>query len=259
MYYEAMIKVERHGSVLRVSLNRPEVRNALNDELINAVYEVFATVSKEIRAIVLSGEGAAFCAGGDLEWMKKAAGYSVEENKADAMRIAKMFAAIRDCHAVSIASVHGYAMGGGAGIISACDVAIATEDSKFAFSEVKLGLIPATISPFVIDKIGKGHARALFATGEIFDANHALRIGLVNEVVSAREKESAITKKLRAILSAGPNAIYGAKKLVIDAPLSTEETATRLAETRASEEGTAGIQAFLNKQAPPFVENVIVE
>jgi methylglutaconyl-CoA hydratase len=251
-----MIKVDRHGSVLRVSLNRPEVRNALNDELIQNVYEVFSTVSKEIRVIVLSGEGAAFCAGGDLEWMKKAAGYSVEENKADAMKIAKMFTAIRDCHAVSIASVHGFAMGGGSGMVAACDIAIATEDTKFAFSEVKLGLIPATISPFVIDKIGKGHSRALFATGELFDASHAFRIGLVREVVPARDREDAVTKKVRAILAAGPEAIHGAKRLVIDAPLSMEETAQRLADTRASEEGKAGIQAFLNKQPAPFVENV---
>ena len=174
-YYEAMLKVEREGAVLRVSLNRPEVRNALNDELIESITQVFATVSFEIRVIVLSGEGSAFCAGGDLEWMRKAAGYSEAENIADALKVSHMFTAIRDCRAVTIASVHGAAMGGGCGIIAACDIAIATEDVKFGFSEVKLGLIPATISPFVIDRIGRGHARSLFVTGEVFNAEHAPR------------------------------------------------------------------------------------
>lgn len=252
-----MLKVDREGPVLRVSLNRPEVRNALNDELIASLYQLFTTLSSEIRVVVLSGEGTAFCAGGDLEWMRKAAGYSEEENLADAMRISKMFTAIRDCQAVTIASVHGAAMGGGCGIIAACDVAVSSEDAKYAFSEVKLGLIPATISPVVIDRIGKGHSRALFATGEVFNAAHALQIGLVHEVSAARER--AVDKKVRAILSAGPKAIVGAKRLVIDSPLSAEETARRLAEARASEEAQAGIAAFLEKKPAPFVAEMDYE
>ena len=247
-----MIKVERDGPVIRVSLNRPEVRNALNDELIDAIYQVFTTASSDIRVIVLSGEGATFCAGGDLEWMRKAAGYSEDENIADAMRISKMFSAIRDCHAVTIASVHGAAMGGGCGLISACDIAVATADSKFAFSEVKLGLIPATISPFVIDRIGKGHARALFVTGEVFDAAHAFAIGLIHEIPEG-DRERSVNRKIRAILAAGPQSIVGAKALVNDSPLSAEETAKRLASARASEEGKSGIAAFLNKEKAPFV------
>lgn len=249
----AMIKVERFGPVLTVSLNRPEVRNALNEELINALYEIFSTVSREIRVIVLSGEGTSFCAGGDLEWMKRAANYSEEENKQDAIRLAKMFQAIRNCHAVTIASLHGHVMGGGTGIVAACDIAIATEDTKFAFSEVKLGLIPATISPIVIDKIGKGHARALFVTGEVFEANHAFRIGLIHEVIPAREREGALHKKIRFVLSAGPEAIVGAKNLVFDSPLSIDETAERLAKTRMGQEAISGMNAFLEKQSAPFV------
>lgn len=251
-----MLKVERLGPVLRVSLARSEVRNALNDELIDAVYSLYSTVSDEIRAVVLEGQGASFCAGGDLEWMKRAANYTEEQNFEDAMRIARMFAAIRDCRAVTIASVHGAAMGGGAGIVACCDIAIATEDTKFAFSEVKLGLIPATISPFVIDKIGRGHSRALFATGEVFGSAHAFHIGLVHEIVSSRDRESAINRRLRAVLSAGPNAVKGAKDLVLDSPLTIEETARRLASTRASAEGIAGISAFLEKRPAPFVEPV---
>ena len=247
-----MLKVEREGAVLRVSLNRPEVRNALNDELIAAITQVFTTVSTDIRVIVISGEGAAFCAGGDLEWMRKAAGYTEAENVADAMRISKMFTTIRDCHAVTIASVHGSAMGGGCGMIAACDIAIATEDTKFAFSEVKLGLIPATISPFVIDRIGKGHTRALFVTGEVFSSAHALAIGLIHEIPEG-DRERSVNRKIRSILASGPQAIVGAKGLVNDAPLSAEETAKRLAAARASDEGKAGISAFLAKGKAPFV------
>lgn len=251
-----MLKVERNGPVLRVQLNRPEVRNALNDDLIAGLYQVFTTVSPDIRAIVIGGEGAAFCAGGDLEWMKKAATYTEEQNIRDAMMVSRLWAAVQNCHAFTIANVHGAAMGGGSGLVACCDVAIATEDSKFAFSEVKLGLIPATIGPFVVDKIGKGHARALFATGEIFSAHRAFEIGLVHEVVASKDREAVIAKKLRNVLSAGPKAVAGAKKLVIDMPLSYEETANRLAAFRASEEGQEGLGAFLEKRTAKFVEQV---
>jgi enoyl-CoA hydratase/carnithine racemase len=253
---EGMIKVDRHGPVLRVQLNRPEVRNALNDDLIGALYQVFTTVSTDIRAIILGGEGPAFCAGGDLDWMRKAAAYTEEENKRDAMLVSKLWAAVQNCHAFTLANVHGAAMGGGSGLVACCDMAIATEDSKFAFSEVKLGLIPATIGPFVVDKIGKGHARALFATGEVFSAQQAYEIGLVHEVVASKDKEALITKKLRNVLSAGPKAVAGSKKLVLDMPLSYEETAARLAAFRASEEGQEGLAAFLEKRTASFVEQV---
>ena len=254
-----MLKVEREGAVLRVSLNRPEVRNALNDQMIEAVTKVFTTVLPEIRVIVVSGEGSVFCAGGDLEWMRKAAGYTEGENIADALKVSKMFSAIRDCRAVTVASIHGAAMGGGCGIIAACDIAIAAEDTKFGFSEVKLGLIPATISPFVIDRIGKGHARALFVTGEVFHSDHALAIGLVHEVAHSGERDLTVNRKIRAILAAGPKAIVGAKALVNDAPLSADETAKRLAVARASDEGKAGVSAFLKKERAPFVTEMDYE
>jgi methylglutaconyl-CoA hydratase len=254
-----MLKVEREGALLRVSLNRPEVRNALNDDLIESITQVFSTVSSEIRVIVLTGEGSAFCAGGDLEWMRRAGEYTDAENVADALKISHMFAAIRDCKAVTIASIHGAAMGGGCGIIAACDIAISTEDAKFGFSEVKLGLIPATISPFVIDRIGRGHAKALFVTGEVFHSNHALAIGLVHEVAHSGERELAVNRKVRSILAASPQAIIGAKALVNDSPLTAEETAKRLATARASADGKAGVGAFLNKQKAPFVTEMDYE
>ncbi|HLO99441.1 MAG TPA: enoyl-CoA hydratase-related protein [Fimbriimonas sp.] len=251
---KSMITVVQEGSVLRVSLNRPEVRNALNDELIEHLIQVFTTVSPAIRVIVLAGKGPAFCAGGDLEWMQKAAGYTEEQNRQDALRIAKLFGAIKNCTAVTIAVVHGAAMGGAGGLISACDIAISTQDAKFGFTEVRLGLIPATISPFVIDRIGPGHARALFVSGEIFDAERAQRIGLVHDVVPAIELERTVQKKIRGILANGPSASLNSRKLVLDHPLSTEETANRLAATRASAEGKEGITAFLEKRNAAFVE-----
>lgn len=250
-----MIKVVQEGSVLRVSLNRPDVRNALNDELIDQLYTVFSTVSPAIRVIVLSGNGAAFCAGGDLEWMRKAAGYTEEQNRQDALGIAKLFGAIRNSTAVTIAVVHGAAMGGAGGLISACDIAISSEDAKFGFTEVRLGLIPATISPFVIDRIGAGHARALFVSGEIFNAEHALRIGLIHESVPSSDLEKTLQRKIRAILANGPKASLGARQLVLDHPLSTEETANRLAAARATPEAQEGIGAFLDKRNPSFKED----
>ena len=208
-----MLSSEFKSPVLYLSLNRPEVRNAFNDELIGALAEAFRSLPGGTRAVVLRGEGAAFCAGGDLEWMRRAASYTVQENEADALKLARLFASIQNCPAVVVAQVHGAAFGGGCGLVAAADVAVASDDCKFAFSEVRLGLIPATIAPFVLSKIGAGHARALFTTGEAFDANRALRIGLVHEVCAAGELDEAVIAKLTAILAAGPRAAIDARRL----------------------------------------------
>lgn len=242
------------GPVMRVVLNRPEVRNAFNDELISKLTDAFASVGKETRAVVISGEGEAFCAGGDLEWMRKAAGYSHEENQRDALRLARLFRSIVECPAPVIAQVAGPAFGGGCGLVAAADIAVASDDSKFAFSEVKLGLIPATISPFVIPKIGAGHARALFVSGEPFSAEHALRIGLVHDVVPREELDAAVDRKLKHILASGPEAVHHAKLLVKDHPLGLDESARRLADARASREGKEGVAAFLEKRKASFAE-----
>lgn len=243
------------GVVTRIVLNRPEVRNAFNDELIARLSEAFGLVEKGTRAIVLSGEGEAFCAGGDLEWMRKAAAYTQEENQRDALRLARLFRTISECPAVVIARVAGPAFGGGCGLVAASDIAIASDDSKFAFSEVKLGLIPATISPFVIPKIGAGHARALFTTGEAFNAEHALRIGLVHEVVTRDQLDEAVDRKLKLVLAAGPEAIHQSKRLIRDHPLSLDDAARRLADARASKEGKEGVAAFLEKRKAYFVSD----
>lgn len=250
-----MLRVESEGPLLRVTLNRPEVRNAFNDELIAGLSEVFLGVEAgKTRAIILAGEGDAFCAGGDMQWMRKAAAYTEEQNYEDALKLAKLFQSMVECPAVVISRVHGPAFGGGCGLVCASDVAVASENALFAFSEVKLGLVPATISPFVIPKIGHGHARALFATGEAFGADHALRIGLVHEV--AADLDGAIEKKLKAILSAGPNAVARAKTLAAAEPLSLEDAARLLAKFRSSEEGKEGLSAFLEKRRPSFATSV---
>ncbi len=244
------------GPVMRIVLNRPEVRNAFNDELIAMLSDAFASVGKGTRAVVISGEGEAFCAGGDLEWMRKASGYTPEQNQRDALRLARLFRSIAECPAVVIARVSGPAFGGGCGLVAAADIAIASSDSKFAFSEVRLGLIPATISPFVIPKIGAGHARALFTTGEAFGADHAFRIGLVHEVVEQEGLDAAVERKLKLIFSAGPEAVHQAKRLVRDHPLSLDEAAKRLADARSGKEGAEGVAAFLEKRKAGFVGDV---
>lgn len=248
-----MLKVESKGSVLNLTLNRPEVRNAINDELIAALTTALIEVPAEVRAVVIRGEGQGFCAGGDLEWMRKAASYTEEQNYQDALKVAGLFRAVTDCPAVVISLVHGAAFGGGSGLVASSDIAIATPDAKFSFSEVKLGLIPATISPFVIDKIGAGHARALFTTGEPFGAEHALRIGLVHEV--ADDLEAGLGRKLKNILASGPKAVTASKRLTLDEGVSTEETARRLARARAGDEGIEGVAAFLEKRKASFVED----
>jgi enoyl-CoA hydratase/carnithine racemase len=247
-----MLRVESDGPLLRVTLNRPEVKNAFNDELIAELHKAFAGVRLgETRVVVLAGEGDAFCAGGDLQWMKKAASYTEEQNYEDALKLAKLFQAMVDCPAVIIARVQGAAFGGGCGLVSASDVAIAGEKALFAFSEVRLGLVPATISPFVIPKIGQGHARALFATGEAFGAEHALRIGLVHEV--SQDLDASIDKKIKTVLSAGPHAVAKAKALGWNQPLDLESASRLLASVRAGDEGKEGVAAFLEKRKATFV------
>lgn len=249
-----MLSTERQGSILRVTLQRPEVRNAFNDELIAKLTEAFRNVPDGVRAVVLAGDGPSFCAGGDLEWMRRAANYTEEENYQDALKLADLFSSVAQCPAVVIARVQGAAFGGGCGLVSASDVAISANNAKFAFSEVRLGLIPGTISPFVIPKIGRGHARALFATGEAFTADHALRIGLVHEVVAEEGLDEAIAAKVKWVLAAGPQSVTAAKRLVLDGDLSLDECARRLARARSGAEGKEGVSAFLEKRKASFVE-----
>jgi len=248
-----MLTAEFRDPVLFLTLNRPEVRNAFNDELIGKLTDAFTTLPRGTRGVVLTGAGIAFCAGGDLEWMRKAAGYSHKENIADAMRLASLFGAIQRCPAVVVVKVNGAAYGGGCGLVAAADVAVASTEAKFAFSEVRLGLIPATIAPFVLSKIGPGNARALFTTGEAFDAARALQIGLVHAVVDKGGLDAAADAKLVAILAAGPKATALARDLVLEGLTGPEETARRLAAARSSDEGKEGVAAFLEKRKARWV------
>jgi methylglutaconyl-CoA hydratase len=251
--------VEERDEVLYVTLNRPDVHNAFNDELIAEAIDVFRDAAKRgPRAIVMRGEGPSFCAGADLNWMSRMVGYTRDENVRDASHLATMFAAINECSAPVIGRIHGAAIGGGVGLVAVCDIAIASTDAKFGLSEVKLGIMPAVISPYVVAKIGATHARALFLTGERFDAERALRIGLVHRVVdNERSLDRAIDDTVAQIRSSGPEAVRETKKLIehvashamLDAvPYTIEAIATR----RVSKEGQAGMNAFLKKEKPPW-------
>ncbi|MBL8060546.1 MAG: enoyl-CoA hydratase/isomerase family protein [Chthonomonas sp.] len=246
-----MLTVEANGPVTTITLNRPEVRNALSDHLIAALTEAFRGVSTETRAIVLTGADPAFCAGGDLEWMKRAASYTTEENIADALKLAELFQAIATCKPIVVARVNGHAFGGGAGLVACCDAAVMAPKALMSFSEVKLGLIAATISRFVVPKIGQGHARHLFSTGEVFGADHALRIGMVHAV--GDDLDDLVNAKLKAILAAGPESAYASKMLAQDPALEPDVGARLLAERRATAEAKEGISAFLEKRKASFV------
>jgi methylglutaconyl-CoA hydratase len=243
------LEIERDGDLLRVTLNRPETRNAFDAELIAELAEAFVDVGKA-RAVVLAGEGASFCAGADVEWMRSSVELSHEENVADAVALHRLLDAIDKCPAPVVARVQGHALGGGAGLVACADIVVAHEQAVFAFSEVKLGIVPAVISPFALAKIGASAARRYFLTGERFDAQTALRIGLVHEV--AHDLDGALNGVLRELRTAGPRATRAAKRLVLDAPLDGQETAQRIAERRASPEGQEGLRAFLDKRAPSW-------
>ena len=246
------VEVVSSASVGWIHLNRPDVHNAINELLIAELTDAFTRFSTDawIEAIVLTGNGKSFCAGADLEWMGRVADYSHDENLADARLVKVLFEAIVQCPKVTIAAVNGAAMGGGAGLVAACDYAIASETAFFAFSEVKLGLIPAVISPYVIEKIGPGAARAYFTTGRRFDAATALRLGLVQEIVPAEDLDAAVNSVLTDACSGGPKAIAAAKQLLRALATGTADTVEAIAQIRVSPEGQEGIRAFLEKRKP---------
>lgn len=260
-----VLRVERDGAVARVTINRPEVRNAFNAELIAALRSTFEALAVEppasLRAVVLAGEGKAFCAGADIEWQRASIGLSMEDNEADARRLQEMLVAIDECPVPVIAAVHGAALGGGMALCCVADITVATADTTFGFTEVKLGLMPAVISPFVLPRIGEGSARALFTTGERFGAERALRIGLVSEVVPDGAALAArVDALLGEILSAGPEAVRNAKAVIRDQRgLPRAEalslTVGRAARQRISAEGQEGLVAFLDKRPASWRED----
>jgi methylglutaconyl-CoA hydratase len=242
------LRIEREEDVLRVTLARPETRNAFDAALITELAEAFVDVGTS-RAVVLAGDGPSFCAGADVEWMRASADLGVEENVADANALRRMFEAIDACPAPVLAVVHGHALGGGVGLVACSDVVVAHPGTVFAFSEVKLGIIPAVISPFALRRIGESAARRYFVTGERFDAITALRIGLVHEV--SADLDAALGRVLGELRTAGPRAARHAKRLVLDRPDGVE-TARRIAERRTSDEGQEGLRAFLERRRPSW-------
>ncbi len=256
-----MLKVDIQNSVAQVVLDRPDVHNAFNEELIARLDVTFSEIGTrtDVRAAVLRGNGKSFSAGADMNWMKRTANYGRDENFRDARAAAQMFLTLAQCPKPVIARVHGAALGGGAGLVAACDIAIAVETAQFGFTEVKLGIIPAVISPFVIARIGLANAREYFLTGERFPAPVARELGLVQHVVpDETAMDALIESKLAQVLTSSPSAVAAAKELlfgVAGLPLGStlDYTADAIARARASDQGQAGIAAFLSRSKPPWV------
>lgn len=256
----SVVLTEQSGSVLRITLNRPSVRNAFDEEVIAALTAAAksAAANRALRAIVIAGSGPSFCAGADLAWMAKAILYSREENRRDAEDLARLLELLDTLPVPLIARVHGAALGGGAGLVAVADIAVSADDTVFGFTETKLGIIPAVISPYVLGKIGASAARELFLTGARFTAERAQRIGLVHRVVSGATLDETVDRYLREILTSGPRAVSAAKSLLREIRGSRSEdviglTTNRIAEQRVSAEGQEGMQAFLEKRKPNWV------
>jgi methylglutaconyl-CoA hydratase len=255
------LTVAVNDRIARITLTRPEVRNAFNDEVIQQLKAAFESVGtmNDVRAVVLAAEGPAFCAGADLNWMRRMADYTREENLADAGQLAAMLKAIYECPKPTIAAVQGDVFAGGTGLVAACDIAVSVDTATYCLSEVRLGLIPATISPYVIRAMGARAAHRYFLTAERFPAQEALRIGFVHELVGADTLESRVAELAQALVSASPNAVKACKRLVqdvagreIDAAL-VAATVEGIADIRASEEGREGVASFLQKRKPSWL------
>jgi len=251
-----MLEVTREGGVARVTLNRPELRNAFDDALIASLKRTFLEIEKDtsIRVMVLAGNGPAFCAGADLNWMKRMAGYGHQENLADAKALAGMLAALDRLPKPTIARVHGPVFAGGTGLVAACDIAVGTPEAKFCLSEAKLGLSPATISPYVIRAMGERTARRYFLTAEVFDAQEAFRVGMLSLLVATEDLDASVGSLVEHLLAGGPQAHASIKTLIRSVAgrrpddALAGETAQRIAEIRGSPEGKEGIAAFLEKR-----------
>jgi methylglutaconyl-CoA hydratase len=255
------LELTRSGPVARVMLNRPDVRNAFNDGVIAELTQAFGELSRDasLRAVVLGGHGKAFCAGADLAWMRAMADYSWEENRADAGKLADMLWAIDACPVPVVGRIHGDCYAGGVGLASVCDVLVAAEGMQFCLSEAKLGLLPATIAPYVVRALGEQASRRYFTTAERFDAATAKALGFVHEVVAPDALDAKVDEIVAAIVANGPAAVRACKRLVKEVaarPITPElraDTARRIADIRASDEGKDGVQSFLNKRKPSWL------
>jgi methylglutaconyl-CoA hydratase len=255
------LQQKTEGYVHTITLNRPEVRNAFNEEIIAELTDAFAQAGtrSDVRAVVLAAEGTAFCAGADLNWMRRMAQYTREENLADAVKLAHMLRAIYECPKPTIARVQGDVFAGGMGLVAVCDMAVCTESAQFCLSEVKLGLIPATISPYVIRAMGTRAAHRYFLTAERFNAQEAHSIGFVHEVIAADQLDAKIAELTQALLTASPDALHACKQLLHRVAGQTihqaliDETVASIADTRASAQGQEGVQSFLEKRKPSWL------
>lgn len=249
--------VKKDQGVTEVWLNRPELHNAFNDEMIEEIITLFESFKDE-RLIILTGKGNSFCAGADLNWMKAMKNYTKEENFKDSKRLARMFSAINECDVPVIGRINGHALGGGVGLVSVCDYVVCSGDAKMGFTEARLGLIPAVISPYCISKIGESNARAWFLSGERFGAEEAKRMGLVHEVVLGPEMDEHLEVVVKRFLAAGPEAAKEAKKLIRgvmkNLKASEDFTCNMIAERRISEEGQEGMRALLEKDKPAWMK-----
>jgi methylglutaconyl-CoA hydratase len=255
-----MLLIQNEGPVVRVTLNRPDVRNAFNEELIAQLtaWADSIVAGGTLRVAVLAGAGKTFCAGADLTWMSKMVGYTREENVRDARAMSRMFEALDHLPIPLIARVHGAALGGGVGLAAVCDIVVAAEDAAFAFTEVKLGILPAVISPYAIAKIGRSAARELFLTGARFTAARAKEIGLVHAVAEDWDLDRVVAKYVNDLLTSAPGAVAAAKQLIEAVATHTRTSATEhtidaIAERRVSPEGQEGMAAFLEKRAPSWI------
>ncbi|MDH3318365.1 MAG: enoyl-CoA hydratase/isomerase family protein [Betaproteobacteria bacterium] len=255
-----MLKMETKDGVARLTLDRPEIRNAFDDALIAAVTKALRELDADgqVRAVVLGGNGPAFCAGGDLNWMKRMSGYTYEQNLADAKGLAGMLQTLDRMKKPTIARVHGPVYAGGIGLVAACDIAVGVPEAKFCLSEAKIGLSPATISPYVVRAMGERMARRYFLSAEVFDGNEAYRIGLLSHVSPSEELDGEIDKILENLLHGGPGAMAKIKDLIRDVASGkvddamVAETAKRIAEIRATPEGKEGVASFLEKRKPAW-------
>lgn len=258
-----LVHITDQAGVRTLTMHRPEVHNAFHDALIA---ELTATIEaagqdRAVRAVVLTGSGASFSAGADLNWMRGMAQASKLVNREDSLRLARLMRSLQFCPKPTVARVNGSAYGGGLGLVACCDVAIGTDNAKFGFTEVKMGLVPAVISPYVIDAIGLRHARRLFLTGELFDAAEAQRIGLLHQVVATDDLDEAVAFTLKMLSKAGPEALREAKRLAFRvggldehaAEQTDQRNAELIAHLRVSPEGQEGLTAFLDKRAPNWI------
>jgi methylglutaconyl-CoA hydratase len=260
--YETL-ELHADGPVATVTLNRPDVRNAFNARMIEELTQVFSALNTDpdIRVVVLQGKGKSFSAGADVNWMRASLDFTIEENRADALRMSDMFAAIDSIQKAVVARVHGAALGGGMGLLAVCDIVVAAESTVFGFTETKLGIVPAVISRFVFPKLGESWARALFLTGERFDSQMAHGIGLVHWTAPDGELDNVVRRKVDELLAAGPAATREAKALAaalasLDRSAVREFTADLIARLRTGEEGQEGLRAFLEKRPPWWVSDV---